>query len=1047
MTIYKPLKKFIVRMPKLPVTSGLNSSLFGDKSKHGGPILDKGYIKNAIMISSYKFFKELDNIDDYNKIYKNKKKYYSLLKYLIRMSSRPTPFGLFTMIGFGDFANDVVELKFINRTRFRARADSNWITKLVTQLEGNENILKSCHLFVNPRLVYVNGRISSTEFIDFINPNNVTKKSIKSAELLLFVFKLLKRPQKYGFVLKELSNKYNERKEIFIPLLNKLIRESFIITDLYPPLDFLDPVGYLIKKVCQKDIRKNLITINNYINRINYSQNKRFLRNYKSLKLRIDKLLGEEQADYIRLENILDYQIPFKLPKSIGYEAAEMIELLLGLTTNPQGYSSIKHYKERFIGKYGEYVLVPLVDLFDTDTGLGSPYQSLVYTTSNSSTTMDSMTKRNFILSNMVEKALSSKSFVIKLTETDVKNLKSWNGDIRSAPDSMNIYLSICAHDYDDIKNNKYKLSLAPAGGNEEALSVYSRIFDILNSKIQKEVLEIVNEEKAIEKDNELAEIYAFPGYRQLSDIIIHRPFYKYAIFLDQMPTDSKQYKKLEIKDLYVGIRDGKFHIYSLSLNKEVVVHNTTLINEEHLPLIARFLIDASNDGKPILERFSWGQMQNLPFLPRLEFKKYIISTAQWNISKQTFDLDLQDFIIFSKSFKKYAKTWRIPEYINIIGQFDHRILIDLNNPDQLLILYESIKKLSDYEFLRIEEALPNPNELIVRGDDGPHIAEFVISLIKRNLPDLDGNLKTKKNASIKNLIYNNKIFKNGVLSKWMYIKIYITKDAQEDFIIRDMFTFLNKYIKNRNSKNFFIRYSDPEDHIRLRIKFNREFKASDFLRIYKWCSSLTLKGGISRFSFDLYEQELIRYGGPVGMSIAENFFAEDSIIVMRSLLEIHKGTHYNLLLFCAFLMDRLLEMLGFDIEYRLDIYKKITRNLGPVKTSDFTFNVELLYENITNLKTHYNNLLLAAIGGKNGLKELESKLNRLGKKLRYLQRSNKLTIDLDEILSSYLHMHCNRMLGVDRNLEAKAYVYIKRAIEKFYNLNAKKNLLSHIDG
>lgn len=1046
MIIYKPLEKFIVRMPKIPIASDFNFGMLDDvKSKYIGSILSKEYIRNAILVSSYKFFKEIDNIDDYNKIYKNKKKYHTLLKYLIRMSSRPTPFGLFTIVGFGSFTNNLINLNFINKTRFRARADLGWITKLVTQLESNEDILKSCHLFVNPQLLYVNGRISSTEFIDFTNPNNVTKKSIKSTEFLSFVFKILKRPKKYGFVLKELSNKYNERKEIFVPLLNKLIKESFIITDLRPPLNLLDPMEYLIKKVQKKDIHKNLISINNCIKTINYSQNKNFLRNYKSLKLQIDRLLGEEQTDYVRLENILDYQTPFKLPKSIGYEAAEMMELLLGLTTNPRGYSSIKHYKERFIEKYGEYALVPLVDLLDADKGLGSPYQASVYNFSDNGITTDNMTKRNFVLSNIVERALNSKSFVITLTETDIKNLKSWNGDIRTAPDSMSIYLSICARNYEDIKNSMYKLNLAPAGGNDEALSPYSRIFDILDSKIQEDVLKIVNNEKAIEKDKEIAEIYAYPDYKKLSDIIIHQQFYRYAIFLDQIPAGIKQYKKIEIKDLCVGIRDDKFHIYSISLNKEIVVRDNTLINEEHLPLIARFLIDASNDGKPALERFSWGQIQNLPFLPRLEFKKYIISTAQWNISKETFNSDLQEFIIFSKSFKKYAKKWRIPRYINIISQFDHRILINLNNSDQLLILYESIKKLGNYEFLRIEEALPNPNELIVCGDDGPHTAEFMVSLIKRNLPDFDENLETQKIGSIKNLIYNKKIFKNDVLSKWIYIRIYIAKDAQEDFITNSMIKFLNKYVNGQNNKKtFFIRYADPEDHIRLRIRFNKGFNASDFLRIYKWCANLTLRGKISRFNFDLYEQELIRYGGPEGMFIAEKFFEEDSIIIMRSLLEIHKRNSHNLLLFCAFLMDRLLEMLGFDTVHRLNIYKKITRELGSAKTSDFKVNVELLYENIVNLKTDYNKLLLAAIGGKNGLKDLEGRLNKLGKKLRYLQENNRLVINLDEILLSYLHMHCNRMLGVDRNLESKAYIYVKRAIEKFYNLNVKKDISNH---
>src|SRR5262249_22168588 len=115
--------------------------------------------------------------------------------------------------------------------------------------------------------------------------------------------------------------------------------------------------------------------------------------------------------------------------------------------------------------------------------------------------------------------------------------------------------------------------------------------------------------------------------------------------------------------------------------------------------------------------------------------------------------------------------------------------------------------------------------------------------------------------------------------SEWLFVKLYCPRNFEDDVISGSMLTFADNAIASGLADSwFFIRYSDPEPHLRLRFKGAPEKLTRQlFGHVCDWAGRLIADGLCLKFVFDTYEQEIERFGGPAGMALAETFFSEDS--------------------------------------------------------------------------------------------------------------------------------------------------------------------------
>jgi thiopeptide-type bacteriocin biosynthesis protein len=258
--------------------------------------------------------------------------------------------------------------------------------------------------------------------------------------------------------------------------------------------------------------------------------------------------------------------------------------------------------------------------------------------------------------------------------------------------------------------------------------------------------------------------------------------------------------------------------------------------------------------------------------------------------------------------------------------------------------------------------------------------------------------------------------------SRWLYLNLY-TGSATADLVLRDAIAPLVARAMESGAAQrwFFIRYNDPQNH--LRVRFGGE--PVRLREIIDWLPELLdpllAEGRISRWQLDTYEREVERYGGPEGMEIAEQIFHADSEAVLAVVEDLagDRGADWR---WRAALVgiDRLLADFGFDLAGRRDVLARLRRSFGNELAAGPQLTQQLA-QRLRETGNELYDLVTTSVGPDHplagsiaALDRRSAKLAPLVAELRALQSRGELTVPLDGLVTSYIHMFVNRLIRSD---------------------------------
>jgi hypothetical protein len=136
----------LIHAPLLPV----EHYLAGGRDDSEGVILlpEEPAVRAALAVGSEHLFAALERTDRSTSDEPRLRR--KLLRYLIRMATRPTPYGLFAdagLIGWGPATDIALEARPL---RTRTRPDMGWLLDLVVKLEREPEVRRHLQLFANP---------------------------------------------------------------------------------------------------------------------------------------------------------------------------------------------------------------------------------------------------------------------------------------------------------------------------------------------------------------------------------------------------------------------------------------------------------------------------------------------------------------------------------------------------------------------------------------------------------------------------------------------------------------------------------------------------------------------------------------------------------------------------------------------------------------------------------------------------------------------------------------------------------------------------------
>ncbi|MBM7717655.1 hypothetical protein JOC94_004686 [Bacillus thermophilus] len=701
--LYSLLDYFMLRTPLIPfrVYSEL-SSLEGEQAEaHLFNIMKNGDIKEAIYVSSPSLYHSLIKLEKFSDSPKKNQLVKSALKYLIRMSTRPTPFGLCSGVEAGRIG-EKTELVIPENGQFkkRARPDMEWLLKAISILEEVDEVLFHLKVQRNHSLYYNGTRVKllfHTGFGQlFKDGDNYNKQpTIRFTQVVEDVFKLADKPVVFSELVHSIKELY-PRVDIntIIDFVKELLKQEFLISEIRPSLMDVNPFESLIEKLIKNQIHYPILEeLNNVLtlfNEYNCTLVGKGEKTYTLLKETMKKVTDAQS--FIQVDLAMNTQT-LTLSKNVKDTVEKAAETLWKLSAPHSGFEHIDRYREDFVERYGTYQEVPLLTLLDEDMGLGYPATYEFPPSSRSlKKTRDKFTPyRTKVLLELMTKAIKNGSMEINLTDRDIERLSGKEQieqfePASQAPISMELYFQILANHETEIDEGNFEMIIGGNPGSAAAGKTFGRFIDILDESIGHKMADTSKAEESLYTDSIFAELVYLPPAGRAANLMVSKNTREYEIVVGTNSSKSSD-KQIPLEDIVVGCNLESFYLKSKRLNKKIIPVTCHMLDYSNAPNVCRFLREVALEGVRHWMPFDWGELEHSSALPSIRYGNILLSLAEWKVDPLTLDLDQK---ISTEDFTAYFMNWRkeqgIPRYV-YLTRSDNRILLDLENNLHLEIL------------------------------------------------------------------------------------------------------------------------------------------------------------------------------------------------------------------------------------------------------------------------------------------------------------------------------------------------------------------------
>ena len=493
---------------------------------------------------------------------------------------------------------------------------------------------------------------------------------------------------------------------------------------------------------------------------------------------------------------------------------------------------------------------------------------------------------------------------------------------------------------------------------------------------------------------------YALIEYREIQrkgrvrNVVNNRRNHKYHLDLACIGEEDG---RVLLSDLSIGMtEDQKLFIFSEKLNKRCKIITDNMLNPKLCSKLFYFMDAISKEYEDNVTLRKYMLYENVyNFTPRIVIDNFTVSLKTWKFSNQS--IKCTDINSFIQCFDKLRNDYSIDQYVYFC-ESDNRLVINLNKRYSYDILYSAFKRTNQVELTELEPGFMQ-DEILSDERGQKYEAEFTFSFIQRK------SIQKMKNTSYA-LLKANRILELGD-EGWIYIKVYGLGTRTNEFLTKS----IPRLIKELDcEKWFFIRYSDPCEHIRFRIKFQNEDTAYTKLKgIMEWIHILKKRGMVEKVIFDTYKREINRYGGEQLIDYAETIFYLDSQLVIEILsnFNIEQEEDKEKLYFVG--IAKIYKLFTDKLE---DIFKLIDTDQREQYRNDYKTkrNVylrwfeDILNDNLSNIDARFSNL--------DSLMKWEEKIKKYRNELDLYTKDNMLCTNKTHLILSFSHMYCNRLNG-----------------------------------
>jgi len=980
----------------------------------------------------------------------------ALVRYFVRMASRATPFGLFSGCSLGEVgASSRMELAARSDYRRHTRLDMDYLFALTEELGQRHEVRRELRYRPNSSLYHAAGRLRYAESrlagrfrshhlvgVDATDYLDATLERARDGATVVdltrgLVADLADDPD--GGVSEEEAEEF----------VHELIDSQLLVSELTPAVTGPEPIHGLIEQMSERASLRpaaaRLGEVRDALAALDAGGPGADPERYREVARDLRELPTEVELP--RLFQV-DMTKPVGAGATLGGGVIEEIERgirLLHLLAGRQRNEALVRFRRAFSERYEDSRPVPLVEVLDEEVGIG--FERTEGAGAEAAPLLEGLDFRpppgegsvpwgpaQGLLLRKLEGALADGASEIEIAETELAGLEGHApGELPPLPDAFQVMAELAAASPEAVESGDFELHLKGAYGPSGA-RLLGR-FCHADGELRRCVEEHLRDEEAHRPDAVFAEVVHLPEGR-IGNILSRPVLRDHEIpFLGRGGAPEEH--RIPVSDLWVTVRGPEIVLFSERLGRRVLPRLTSAHNFTNRSLgVYRFLCSLQSQSVRPGVTWGWGPLDACTFLPRVRSGRLILSRARWRITGEELrTIDKKSGAARYRALQGWRERRRLPRWVVLVDG-DNELLVDLDNP---LAIDSFLSVAARRRELLLSELFPAPDQLWTRGPEGRFVHEIVVPYVRRpperraEAPSPEapspGSPSSADDPGVPAKLLAGdrvrRIFPPG--SEWLYAKLY-TGTATADRVLAEVVAPVRRRALDSGAADgwFFIRYGDPDWHLRVRFHGPPERLHGEVLPLLQRAAAPLLDDGrVHRFQLDSYEREVERYGGPEGIDLAERIAWVDSEAVLE-IVELLEGDEGSVARWQLTLrgIDLLLRDLGFEGDEKLQILERIQTSYARELRADARLRKQLA-DRLRRDREELETLVAPEWSEEHPLSPGFAALDRRSERLRPIiaelhrrQEAGRLDRTIGELTPSYAHMFANRLLRSDGRIQ-----------------------------
>ncbi|MGW7582517.1 lantibiotic dehydratase [Kitasatospora sp. NPDC054768] len=893
-------------------------------------------VREALSVASSSLTTGLDTWEHSPDSRRGRNAEHSLLRYLARMSARPTPFGLFAgcSVGSVDPAEDgptALELGPSSSYRRRTGLDFGYLGALTADLRRRPEVRRHLVHRPNSSLYRSAGRLRYVEVLRTdAGPTHRLVEVEPAPWLLAAVDRAGSGARPDELVAAVLAAEPDVEPGEARRAVEELIEHQILVPELAPPVSGPEPLADLLAQVRPFAERAGLGPVTAALDAAR-----------RQLAMADRRPPGEASGHYARAAALLTcppvaadpsgpaglFRIDLVKPaaravlgRAVAAEVlrgARLVHRLGGTRPDPQLARFTAAYRTRYGARE-----VPLCEALDPESGLGFPVRAAPMAAAEpllagldlaglglagldpdgldlaglagqdaSGRPVDGEQRwdgRHRLLLTWLGEAVrtGARELVLgperldALTAADESSI-----DRPPLPDSFGVVASILAESPQAVARGRYRVHISALGGPSGAYLLGRFCHD--GDDLTRCVRAHLRAEEALRPDAVFAEIAHLPGERIGN--VLWRPLLRGHEIPCLGRSGAPPDQQIPLTDLTLAPDGDRLALRSTRLGAEVVPR---LTSAHHFAAPAnlglyRFLCALQAPQQAHGLDAVLGPLAAAPYLPRIVSGRLVLARARWNLTER----QLLRFAAPSPgerfvAVQELRRELGLPRWV-AVAEGDRLLPVDLENT---VFLDMAARLLAGRSTATVAELFLGDEDVLARGPEGRFTHEMVVPFVRTGAhppayrrahpPARGADPGPPRAADARPCVRS---FPPG--SEWLYAKLYTGSAGADEALRRVVRPLVHRALAEGAADSwFYVRYADPDWHLRVRLHGDRRRLAADVLpALYDAAQPLLADGVVRRVQLDTYEREIERYGGPLGIRLSELLFRQDSEAALRT--------------------------------------------------------------------------------------------------------------------------------------------------------------------